>query len=199
MIARPSISRNAWNAAERGAFGNVANPFVDQVTKTVWTRFLEREAADEAVVDARCVHAINDEELVHEVVRKAPDGKTASALCYSRLARYDHPLERAVVKTYSVDCEGCEEAGDGRLEFPLTGYVVDQVGDAYCMVSFALELAGFAPGDERDVLDGYASRLADEAQLAVWCSQLEAVLEPLDSPRELCSNDSFSGTYPCHC
>ena len=135
-------SKHQPKRVERGrerSLGERRHAFAAQVTKTVWTRFLEREAADEAVVDARCVHAINDEELVHEVVRKAPNGKTASALCYSRLARYDHPLERAVVKTYSVDCEGCDEAGNGRLEFPLTGYVVDQVGDAYCMVSFALD------------------------------------------------------------
>ena len=82
--------------------------------------------------------------------------------------------EEEAKRTYSVDLD-CDDGGS------------------------CLELAGHTPGDERDVLDGYASRLADEAQLAVWCSQLEAVLEPLDSPRELCSNDSFSGTYPCHC
>ena len=67
------------------------------------------------------------------------------------------------------------------------------------MLSFVLEQANFVAGEETDLLQKYASRLANEAQLAVWCSQLESVLEPLDSPRELCSNDSFDKTYPCHC
>jgi hypothetical protein len=136
MIARPRISRNAWKAAERGAFGNVAT--------LSWPRSRRRCGRGSSSARPRTRPSSTRAASTRSTTRSS--STRASALCYSRLARYDHPLERAVVKTYSVDCEGCDEAGDGRLEFPLTGYVVDQVGDAYCMVSFALELAGFRAG-----------------------------------------------------
>ena len=47
---------------------------MDQVQKAIWTRFLEREAADGDALDVRCVHHINDEEIIYRLCEKGRPG-----------------------------------------------------------------------------------------------------------------------------
>ena len=145
----------------------------------------------------------NPTEIEASKVEKKPENPGGS---WTQVVTQYHPVERFVQKAYSIDCDEAPPSDDAtRLEYPISGYVVDQVSPESCQLTWIVERANFRRGDEKPLLEKMAARLAAEAQLAVWCSQLEAVLEPLDSPRELCSNDSFDhaaaepSSYPCHC
>jgi len=53
------------------------------------------------------------------------------------------------------------------MEYPVCGYVVDQIAEGTCQLTWILEQADFTRGEEKKLLERMAARLAAEAQLAV--------------------------------